>query len=170
MWGLDLRCVMWDTRFEVWFEKCFCSGQCRRVRSVVGGEGCRLQVSSCRFQVLCERWQSRVKRSVVQSCCVKCHAWAARCRMCGVKSEVRNPRCEKACTTYPTPYIAYILKPYVLCFTLPLTFHNAHLALRCSHFEKQCHNPYVFCSCVRCVVARNRCEKVSVRRKVWKRR
>ena len=69
----------------------------------MGGENCRLQVSSSRFQMMCERCQSCVKEYVVQSCCVRCHAWVARFKMCGVKSEVRSPRCEKACTTYPTP-------------------------------------------------------------------
>ena len=34
---------------------------------------------------------------------MRCHAWVARFKMCGVKSEDRSPRCEKACTTYPTP-------------------------------------------------------------------
>ena len=132
----------------------------------MGGENCRLQVSSSRFQMMCERCQSYVKGYVVQSCCVRCHAWVARFKMCGVKSEVRSPRCQRTCTKYPTPYIAYILKPYVLTLTHLLTFHAAHLALRYSHSDKQCLNPYIVCLSVRCVVARDLCEKVNVRRKV----
>ena len=91
----------------------------------------------------------------------RCHARVARCEMCGVKSKVRSPRCEGASTTYFTHHIAHI-RPYFLSFTLHLTFHTVHLALRSLHFTKQSHNPYVFCSCLRVWW-----QVVGVSRSVW---
>ena len=141
----NVRCEMWSL-----IGKGLWGGQCWRVRSVVGGEGCRLQVSSCRFQVMCERWRSCVKglwcRTIVWgatrgSPILKCVAWSLKSEFRGVREHVQK---------HPTPYTAYILKPYVLTLTLLLTSHAAHLALRYSHSHKQAQSIHRLLKCKMC--------------------
>ena len=102
VWGLELRCVMWVMRSEVWFVRCLWQW------SVPWCEGCggRGEVLGSRSQAVGFRWCARGDRAELKGLWCGAVVWVSRvgCQVWDVWREVWSQKSEVWEGVYNIPY------------------------------------------------------------------
>ena len=101
MWGLDLKCVMWDARCEVWLEK-----DSEVVNAEEWGPLWEARVVDCRSQAVGFRWCARGDGAVSKVCGAEllCEVPRVGCQFYNVWCEVWSQKSEGWENMYKIPY------------------------------------------------------------------